>query len=139
MRTAPPLRLVFAVAGMALAGCSELGLVQRPISAPAPAPPVDRTFDLPDIYDILDVRYASDLVAADSNGVRGRSTVQVFVEHRETGEVALLVYDLALAGAEPASVIRFRRSAATIAEADDVSDDEAPEAETTPAPPRRQW
>ena len=131
----PPFRLVaLALVGLApLAGCAELGLSLRPPPAPVPAPSAERTFDLPEAYDILDVRYDADLVAADSSDLREWSTVQVFARHRETGEEALFVYDFALDGAAPASVIRFRRTAPA------PTADEAPEAAPAPVAPRRQW
>ena len=108
-------RLAAAVALVVLAGC---GGTDRALDyvAPRDRQTEDRTFDLPEAYDVLDVRYASALVALteapDSDDIRERSTVQVFARHRETGEEALFVYDLTAPASGPATVVRFRRTEA---------------------------
>ncbi|MEM7787472.1 MAG: hypothetical protein AAF594_07085 [Bacteroidota bacterium] len=129
----PPLHVAAGVLGMLLlAGCTELSQMFRP-PVPVPVEPMERTFDLPEGYDIVDLRYGSDLVARDSTAFGERTTVQVFAAHRETGEEVLFVYDLAADGARPATVIRFRRAAPeAVAEAE-------PEPEPTPVPVRRRW
>ena len=96
---------------LALAGCAP-DLALRSV-AERTAPPSERTFTLPETYEVLDVQYASSLVALDDDpdegDVRERTTVQVFARHRETGEEVLFVYDLTLDGAAPMTVVRFRR------------------------------
>ena len=108
---APPVRLCLALVFLTASGCAAdraLGHV-----AERSAPPSDRTFDLPDGYDVVDVAYATALVALDDDpdpsDVRERTTVQVFARHRATGAETLFVYDLTRPGAAPAAVVRFRR------------------------------
>lgn len=95
-----------------LAGCGETNLALRPVVG-RDAPPRDYTFDIPEGYDLLDVRYATSLVALDDDpaltDVRESTTVQVYARHRETGEEALFVYDLTRELSVPTTVVRFRR------------------------------
>lgn len=114
-----------------LAGCETPRALS--VVSPRVGPTAERTFDLPEEYDILDVHYMSALVALDddpdSGDVRERSAVQVFAQHRETGEEVLFVFDLMRPGSAPSTVVRFRRAEA----------EAAPEAEARPRRPVRDW
>ncbi|MGB3542262.1 MAG: hypothetical protein WBA11_04980 [Rubrivirga sp.] len=105
------MRLCLVLAALVLSGCATDRALSR--VAERSAPPSDRTFDLPAGYDVLDIEYATALVALDDDpdpwDVRERTTVQVFALHRATGAETLFVYDLALDGASPTAVVRFRR------------------------------
>lgn len=125
-------RLVTVAALVVLAGC---GGTDHALSHVAlrEGPTVGRVFDLPEPYDVLDVRYASALVALDEDpddwDIRERSTVQVFARHRATGEEVLFVYDLTRPASGPVTVVRFRRTPS----------EGAPEAEVRPGPPTESW
>jgi hypothetical protein len=118
--------LLVSALALALAGCGGAERALDRVSVRS-APPSERTFELPEPYEILDVRYGSALVALDEDpdpwDVHERTTVQVFARHRTTGEETLFVYDLTRSGTAPVTTVRFRR---------------VPEAvEAEPAPDRR--
>lgn len=114
-----------------LAGCSAPDLALRPVSARS-APPVDTSIELPEAYEVLDVSYASSLVALDEDpdlaDIRERATVQVFARHRQTGEEVLFVFDLTRTDGRPVHTVRFQRVA-----------EDAPEPQPVRAAPERRW
>lgn len=109
------MRLALVCFLVAASGCATERAVDRVVERTAT--PSERTFDLPDTYDIVDVGNTTALVALDEDpdpwDVRERTTVEVFARHRETGEEALFVYDLMRDGAAPSTVVRFRRVSET--------------------------
>ncbi len=98
-------RLLVLASALALAGCAGARTFQ-------PVDPVDEptayfVFDLEEVYEVVDIRFERAAVS-DSGVVYGRPTVQVLARRRDTGQHALLLYDLERLRQGPRTVIELQ-------------------------------
>lgn len=100
-----PLRILAVALVCVLAGCGGTRAFQP--SDPLDEPTAYVVFDLPDEYEVLDIRYDSGLVG---DSLSKSATVQVFARRRDTGQEALLVYDPRRLQQGPMTVIELRRT-----------------------------
>ena len=96
-------RLFLLAAAVALAGCGGARAFQPPDPLDEPAAYV--VFELPDGYEVLDIRYDGALTG---DALVRQATVQVHARHRDTGAQALLVYDPQRPRQGPTTVIELR-------------------------------
>lgn len=91
---------------LSLAGCS--GSARRFLPPdPLDEPTAYRVFDLPEEYEVIDIRYDAGLTG---DSLSRSATVQVFARHRESGREALLVYDPRRLRQGPRTIIELRRT-----------------------------
>ena len=99
---------LLALASVLLAGCGGARTFQ-PVD-PVEEPAAYFVFDLEEVYEVVDIRFERASVS-DSDVVYGRPTVHVLARRRDTGQEALLLYDLQRPRQGPQTVIELRPSA----------------------------